>query len=105
MNADQDRAVIDLLQEVERIQRGVPQRRKMDAEFEEFMQASMKDRADLRRMLGDVSSELRANTEITKQVADILASFRVASALAKWIATIAAGVVAVYHGLTFWKAP
>lgn len=106
MRPDQDRAVIDLLQAVEQVQRGQGQaRRKLDAEFEDFMQASLKDRSDLRRMLGDVAVELKANTEITKQVADILASFRVVAAISKWIATIAAGVVAVYHGINFWKAP
>lgn len=104
--ADKDIEVINLLQAVEQAQRrNLPPGRELDRKFEAFMEASLSDRANLREMLGDVSKELKANTEITKQVADVLASFRVVAAVSKWIATIAAGVVAVYHGINFWKAP
>lgn len=44
-----------------------------------------------------VKAELAQNTEITKQVAEVLASFRVLAAIAKWIATIGAGIVALRH--------
>ncbi len=35
------------------------------------------------------------NTEVTMQVRDILASFKTAAAIAKWITTIAAAIAAV----------
>jgi len=51
-----------------------------------------------------VKAELAANTEITKrnseitaQVAEVLASFRVLAAVAKWVATIGAGILALKH--------
>lgn len=44
-----------------------------------------------------VKAELAANTAITQQVADVLASFRVLAAIAKWIAAIIAAVVALRH--------
>jgi hypothetical protein len=46
-----------------------------------------------------VRVELAANTHITKQVADVLASFRVIGAIAKWSAAIAAACTAIWHGL------
>lgn len=36
------------------------------------------------------------NTEITQQVRDILASFRIAGSLAKWVTAIATAVAGVY---------
>lgn len=65
-------------------------RRSLDNEFRQFMAESTRDRADLRRLLEE-------NTAITQQVADVLASFRVVAAVAKWLAAIAAGIAAIRH--------
>lgn len=105
MDAEKDTEVIDILQQIELARRkGIPPGRELDRKFEDFMVACIADRANLRDMLGQVSSELKTNTEITKQVADVLASFRVIAAIAKWLAAIVAGVVAVKHGLEWFKS-
>ena len=46
-----------------------------------------------------IEEGLAKNTAITEQVADVLASFRVMAALAKWCAAIGAGTLAVWHGV------
>ncbi len=105
MDPEHDTKVIELLQIVEKAQRaGIPPGRELDKKFEDFMVACIADRADLRDMLGQVSNDLKTNTEITKQVADVLASFRVIAAIAKWLAAIVAGVVAVRHGMDWFKS-
>jgi hypothetical protein len=48
-----------------------------------------------------IEEGLAKNTAITEQVADVLASFRVMAALAKWCAAIGTGALAVWHG---WQA-
>ena len=50
-----------------------------------------------------LKADMRANTEVTTQVRDILASFRVVGAVAKWAAAVGAGAAAVYHGFDFLK--
>lgn len=48
--------------------------------------------------------QMAENTAVTMQVRDILASFRVAHAVAKWTAAIIGAAAAVKAGLTqFWK--
>jgi hypothetical protein len=51
----------------------------------------------------DVQVELKANTEITKQVADVLASFRVINNVAKWFVPVAAACTAAWHAIQGWK--
>lgn len=46
----------------------------------------------------ELKRELRHNTQITEHVADLLASFRVVGAVAKWVGAVAAACVAIYHG-------
>ena len=53
---------------------------------------------ELVRDMSDVKKELAANTEITKQVADVLASFRVISAIAKWATAVGAAIIAIKAG-------
>lgn len=51
------------------------------------------------KLVTDVESlqvQMAQNTEVTMQVRDILASFRTAAAVAKWITTMSAAVAAVY---------
>ena len=52
-----------------------------------------------------LKADMRANTEITAQVRDILASFRIIGAVAKWSAAVGAGAAAIYHGFDFWRKP
>ena len=47
----------------------------------------------------DVQVELKANTEITKQVADVLASFRVIANVAKWLTVMSTAIFALWHGV------
>lgn len=44
--------------------------------------------------MDDVKKELAKNTEVTEQVRDILASFKVIAAVAKWLTAIAGAVAA-----------
>lgn len=51
----------------------------------------------VRQLVGDVDDlklEMKRNTEVTEQVRDILASFRVMMAVAKWFTAIAGAVAA-----------
>jgi len=52
----------------------------------------------LERRLSALESKLDENTAMTKDVRDILATFRVMGLVAKWVAAIAAAGLAVYHG-------
>lgn len=65
----------------------LPQRRAND----ERIDTIISDVATLKR-------EMKANTEVTTQVRDILTSFRLMAAAAKWIAAIGAGLMAIWHG-------
>ena len=68
-----------------------PERRRMaDARIDTLVQ-----------QVNALQKEMTANTEITRQVADVLASFRVMAAIAKWCSAIAVGVSAVWHGIDF----
>lgn len=69
-----------------------PQRRADDFRVEQLCQ----DVAVLKQQMVE-------NTEVTKQVRDILTSFRIMGAIAKWGASIAAGIAAAYHGWSFLK--
>lgn len=68
------------------------------------MNDDLRRRADDERvtiLVSDVAvlkTQMAENTEVTKQVRDILTSFRIAGTVAKWIASVAAGIVAIYHG-------
>ena len=46
----------------------------------------------------ELKREMKANTEITREVRDILATFRVVGLMAKWMAAVGAAAVAVWHG-------
>jgi hypothetical protein len=52
-----------------------------------------------------VKEELNKNTEITEQVRDLLASFRVMASVAKWITAVAAAIAgvlaAIKSGISF----
>lgn len=52
----------------------------------------------------DLKKQMAVNTEVTMQVRDILASFRVVASVAKWITAIAgmvAALLAVLKGVDF----
>lgn len=46
-----------------------------------------------------MQTQLTENTKVTKQVRDILASFKVIGACAKWGTIIGAAGTSVYHGI------
>ena len=54
--------------------------------------------------VSDLKAQMARNTEITEQVRDILTSFRVIGAVAKWITALIAGFLALYHGVDNLKA-
>ena len=49
-----------------------------------------------------VKQSVQSNTETVKEVRDILQSFRIAGAIAKWLTGIAAAFMAVKTGITTW---
>lgn len=81
----------------------IPERRALDPKITAFMTASTLERTEIRRAITDVQAELKANTAITKDVADLIASFRVLAAVGKWIAAVGAGLAAVWHGWDFLR--
>ena len=66
-------------------------------------------RADDSRITGLVADvavlkqQMLENTQVTCQVRDILASFRIVGAVAKWAAAIGAGTAAAYHGVDWLR--
>lgn len=56
------------------------------------------DVAVLKAQATDFSAEIKKNTEITEQVRDILASFRVIGLVAKWLTAVGGLFVMLYHG-------
>jgi hypothetical protein len=57
--------------------------------------------ASFDRRLTDLERKLDENTAMTKDVRDILGTFRIVGLAAKWTAAIGAAGLAVYHG---WQA-
>lgn len=60
----------------------------------------------INKLVEDVAvlqSQMIENTAMTRQVRDILGSFRIMAAIAKWVAAIGAGVAALYHGVDFLR--
>lgn len=58
----------------------------------------------IERSIGEIKREVSENTEITKQIRDVITSFTIfgkiargLGRLAKWLAGLAAAVFAVYH--------
>ena len=50
-----------------------------------------------------LKNEMARNTQVTEQVRDILATFRVTTAIAGWVAAIATAVAAVWAAITQLK--
>lgn len=46
----------------------------------------------------DLQTAVDKNTEITEQIRDILNSFKVIGAIAKWLTAVGGALVAGYHG-------
>ena len=67
----------------------------------------MERRAEDRRVsqlvldVAALKEQMTENTEITRQVKDILGSFRILYKVAKWIVAIGTAVAALYHGVAF----
>lgn len=56
------------------------------------------DLSVLKRQADDSTAEIKRNTEITEQVRDILASFRIIAMVAKWLTAVGGFFVMAYHG-------
>lgn len=55
---------------------------------------------DILRLTGEqirMQATIQENTELTRQVRDILITFRVTALIAKWIATVGAAFAALYY--------
>ena len=53
----------------------------------------------------DLKREMSENTQITKDMRDILGTFRVLGAIAKWVTGVAAAIAAIYHGTQYLQKP
>lgn len=69
-----------------------PERRSEDARVTQLVS----DVHDLKRQMAE-------NTEVTKDVRDILGSFKVMRAVAAWIAAVVGAIVAIKHGFNIFK--
>lgn len=49
-----------------------------------------------------IEQKIDANTAVTMQVAEILSTFKVVGAVAKWVAAIAGGFAAVFAAAKGW---
>lgn len=56
------------------------------------------DVAVLKGQADEFTAEIKRNTEITEQVHDILASFRIIAMVAKWLTAVGGFFVMAYHG-------
>jgi hypothetical protein len=57
--------------------------------------------AALEARLSAIEGKLEENTQLTKDVRDILGTFRIVGIAAKWIGAIGAAGLAIYHGWLF----
>lgn len=60
--------------------------------------------AHLHECVEELKKAVAENAAVLEQVRQILASFRVVGAIAKWIAAIGAAATAVYHAAVWWRA-
>jgi len=67
------------------------------------MDVLMADSIHLHGCVELLKKEMERNTVVTEQVRDILASFRIVGAIAKWCAAIGAAATALYHGWLFFR--
>lgn len=64
------------------------------------------DDAKLQKVMEDISDlqrDMKANTEITTQVRDLLATFAILASVAKWVAAISAAVAGVWAMIKGFK--
>lgn len=59
--------------------------------------------AHLHQCVEELKKAVADNAVVLEQVREILASFRVVGAVAKWLAALGAGATAVYHGALWWR--
>ena len=50
-----------------------------------------------------LKGQMAENTEVTKQVRDILNSFRLLKSVAAWVIAIGAAVATLFHGIDFLR--
>lgn len=59
--------------------------------------------AHLHSCVEELKKAVAENAVVLEQVRDILASFRVLGAIAKWVAAIGAAATATYHAAIWWR--
>lgn len=59
----------------------------------------------LHQCVEELKKGVAENAAVLEQVREILASFRVVGAVAKWVAAIGTAATAVYHGAIWWRGP
>ncbi len=59
--------------------------------------------SDLEQQLALLRFEMVNNTEITKQVRDVLSSFKVIGHVAKWLTVMGAFGAMCWHGVVEWR--
>ena len=91
----------------------IDRRRAVDEKFDEIarkftaLEGSMATQAEatvsLQTDVGELKTEMKANTAVTTEVRDILTTFRTLGTFAKWISSIGAailGLVAAWKGFS-----
>jgi hypothetical protein len=49
-----------------------------------------------------LKGEVKTNTKLTQEIHDMVRSFKIVAAVAKWITTISAGLAVIWHGIKTW---
>lgn len=65
-----------------------------------------RDDARISKLVVDVKvleRKIDENSELTKEIRDLVTSFRVVASVAKWITTILLALAAMWHGWHFMK--
>lgn len=81
-------------------------RRESDARLDQLIenQTHQHDCTELVKLdVRDLKEEMRRNTEVTEQIRDILASFRVVGKVAKWVGTIGAAAASCIAAFKAWR--
>lgn len=46
-----------------------------------------------------LKGEVATNTKLTQEIHDMVRSFKIVAAIAKWVTTVAAALTAIWHGV------
>jgi len=51
--------------------------------------------------VAELKRQMEENTKVTRQIHDIMRSFKILGTIAKWTSAVGAAGTAVYHGVSF----